>query len=184
MNRKLVKLMAAFALGATALGAAAEGKIGFVNTERIFKDSQPALKALKKIEKEFEKRETELQKMSKSLQAMQESLEKNSATLSDADRRNKERDLREQEREFQRKSREFREDINQRRNEELSAVLERANKAIRVIAEAEKYDIVFQEAVWAAPRIDLTDKVIKALADNAAAANASPASPPAATTAK
>jgi len=158
----------AITLGAAAFNVAAEGKIGFVNTERIFKDSAPAQRALKKIEKEFEKRETELQKLSKNLQAMQESLDKSPATLPEVDRRNKERELREQERDFQRKSREFREDINQRRNEELSAVLERANRAIKVIAEAEKFDIVFQEAVWASPRIDITDKVIKALADGAA----------------
>lgn len=177
MNKQFVRLAVACVLGASAFGAAAEGRIGFVNTERLFKDSVPATRALKKIEKEFEKRETELQKTSKSLQAMQESLEKNSPTLSDAERRNKERELRDMEREFQRKSREFREDINQRRNEELSAVLERANKAIKQIAEAEKFDIVFQEAVWASPRIDITDKVLKVLADSAPPAAAAPATP-------
>ena len=160
-----IQSILAVLLSLSALSAQAEGKIGIVNIERLFRDSVPAQRALKKIEKEFEKREVELQKMSKSLQALQESLEKSGTTMSDADRRNKERELRELERDFQRKSREFREDINQRRNEELAVVLERANKAIKVIAEAEKFDIVFQEAVWVSPRIDITDKVIKALAE-------------------
>lgn len=174
---KIAVLIAFAGFGGSAL---AEGKIGFVSTERIFKDSAPAVRALKKIEKDFEKREQELQKMSKQLQSLQDSLEKNATTLSDADRRNKEREMRDLEREFQRKSREFREDINQRRNEELAAVLERANKAIKAIAEAEKFDIVFQEAVWASPRIDITDKVIKALADAPAAAAPGAAAPAAA----
>ncbi|MEY3201982.1 MAG: hypothetical protein RIR70_1532 [Pseudomonadota bacterium] len=177
MKHTFIKLAVALMMSAPVLSAAAEGKIGFVNTERIFKDSAPAQRALKKIEKEFEKREAELQKTSRSLQALQESVEKNSATLPDAERRNKERELREMERDFQRKSREFREDINQRRNEELSAVLERANKVIKSIAEAEKLDIVFQEAVWASPRIDITDKVIKALAEGAQSGPTLPSAP-------
>src|SRR5919206_360601 len=73
------------------------------------------------------------------------------------------RDLGEMDRDFQRRQREFREDLNQRRNEELAQVVENANRVIRQIAEQEKYDIIFQDAVFASPRIDITDKVIKAL---------------------
>lgn len=145
--------------------AAADTKIGFVNTEKIFREAAPAVRAQKKIEKEFEKRDQEMQRLAKQLQTMQESLEKNAVTMSESEKRNKEREFNDLNRDFQRKQREFREDLNQRRNEELAAVLERANKAIKAIAEAEKFDVILQEAVYAAPRIDITDKVIKALAD-------------------
>ncbi|MBI3141009.1 MAG: OmpH family outer membrane protein [Rhodocyclales bacterium] len=145
--------------------AMAEMKIGFVNTEKIFRDAAPAVKAQKKIEKEFEKRDQELQRLAKQLQGVQEALEKNAVTMSESDKRNKEREFNDMNREFQRKQREFREDLNQRRNEELAAVLDRANKAIKQIAEAEKFDVILQEAVYASPRIDITEKVIKALAD-------------------
>ena len=141
----------------------ADTKIGFVNTEKIFRDAAPAVRAQKKIEKEFEKRDQEMQRLAKQLQAAQESLEKNAVTMSETEKRNKEREFNDLNRDFQRKQREFREDLNQRRNEELAAVLERANKAIKAIAEAEKYDVILQEAVYAAPRVDITDKVIKAL---------------------
>jgi outer membrane protein len=117
------------------------------------------------LEKEFEKREQELQKTAKQLQGMQEAMEKNSVTMAEGERKNKEREFNDLNREFQRKQREFREDLNQRRNEELASVIERANKAIKQIAEAEKYDIIFQDAVYANPRIDITEKVIKALSD-------------------
>jgi outer membrane protein len=157
---------------AVALPAAAEMKIGFVNSDRLMRDAVPAVRAQKKLEKEFEKREEDLQKMAKQLKALQEALEKNGMTMAESDRKNKEREFGETNREFQRRQREFREDLNQRRNEELAAVLERANKAIKQIAEAEKYDIIFQDAVYANPRIDITDKVIKALADAPAAAPA------------
>ena len=145
----------------------AEVKIGFVNSQRILNDAPQAAKAKKKLEKEFEKRDQELLKLSKQLQSVQESLEKNSVALSESERRNKEREFNDLNRDFLRKQREFKEDLNLRQNEEMAAIYERVNKAIKGIAEVEKYDIIFQEAVYANPRIDLTDRVVKALADSA-----------------
>jgi outer membrane protein len=166
LKKSYLALLAISTLSGAAI-AQAETRIGFVNTERIFRDAPAAVKAQKKIEKEFEKRDQDLQKLAKQLQGMQETLEKDGVTMAESDRRNKEREFSDLNREFQRKQREFREDLNQRRNEELAVVLERANKTIKQIAEAEKYDIILQEAVYASPRIDITDKVIKALGDAA-----------------
>ena len=141
-------------------------KIGYVNTQRIFRDAPTAVKAAKRIETEFSRRDQDLQAMSKQLQSMQEALEKNALTLSDSDRRTKERELNELSREFQRKQREFREDLNLRQNEENAAIIEKANSAIKQLAEKENYDLIVQDVVWANPRLDITDKVIKALGDN------------------
>ena len=143
--------------------AQAESKIGFVNTERILREAAPAVRAQKKLEAEFQKRDQELAKVAEQLKRMQDELEKNAVTMAEAQRRNKEREFGDLNREFQRKQREFREDLNQRRNEELAQVVEQANRVIRQIAEQEKFDLIFQEAVYASPRIDITDKVIKAL---------------------
>jgi len=143
--------------------AQADGRIGFVNTERILRDASPAQRAQKKIEAEFAKRDQELAKLAEQLKKMQDDLEKNGVTMPESQRRTRERDFNDANREFQRKQREFREDLNQRRNEELAQVVEQANRVIRQIAEAEKYDIIFQDAVYASPRIDITDKVIKSL---------------------
>ncbi len=150
--------------------AVAQGRIGFVNLDRILRDAAPAVRAQKKIELEFSKRDQELAKMADQLKRVQDNLQRNAPTMSETERRNKERELTDLDRDFQRKQRELREDLNQRRNEELAGILERANRAVRQIAEVEKYDIVFQEAVWADPRIDITDKVIKALDDSKPAA--------------
>ena len=139
------------------------GKFGFVNTERILRDATPAQRAQKKIEVEFQKRDQEMARLADQLKRMQEDIEKNSVTMSETQRRTREREFTDLNREFQRKQREFREDLNQRRNEELAQVVESANRVIRQIAEQEKYDIIFQDAVFASPRIDITDKVIKAL---------------------
>ena len=142
---------------------AEEPKIGFVSTERIFREATPAKAAQVKIEQEFSKREKELEDLAARIKGMSDKLNKEAAVLSESDRGKRQRDLTDLDKDFQRKQREFREDLNQRRNEELATVLERTNKVIKLIAEAEKYAIAFQEAVYISPRIDITDKVLKAL---------------------
>ena len=150
-------------LGIIPGAALAQGKIGVVQIERIVRDSVPAVRAQKKLEAEFAKREQELSKLADQLKRMQDDLEKDGVTMPEAQRRNKERDFNELNRDFQRKQREYREDVNMRRNEELAQVIEQANRIVRQIAEQEKYDIIFQEAAYANPRIDITDKVLKAM---------------------
>jgi outer membrane protein len=145
------------------IAAQTESRIGFVNTARILRDAVPAVRAQKKIEAEFSKRDQALAKTAEQLKRMQDELERQGVTLPDSQRRAKEREFNDLNRDFQRRQREFREDLNQRRNEELAQVVEQANRIIRQIAEQEKYDIIFQDAVYANPRIDITDRVIKAL---------------------
>ena len=160
-------IFAGIALLSFSTGVVAESKIGFVNSQKILNDAPQAARAKKKIEKDFEPRDQELQRIAKQLKTMQESIDKNAVTMAETERRTKEREFADLNREFQRKQREFREDLSQRQNEEMAAIFERVNKIIKQLAEAEKYDIIFQEAVYANPRIDITDKVIKALGDGA-----------------
>ena len=159
-------LLAGLLLTWASLGTSAQDiKIGFVSTERLFREAAPAVRALKKLEKEFASRDAELQKLGKQAKDLQTQLEKDGVTMAETERRNKEADLARINRDLQRMQREFREDLNLRKNEELAQVLERANKVIAEIAEKEKFDLILQEAVYRSPRIDITDKVLKALAD-------------------
>jgi outer membrane protein len=162
---QLATLLAALLLTMFAWPAAAQGesKIGFVNTQRILREAAPAVRAQKKIEAEFSKRDQEMARTAEQLKKLQDELERQGVTMAESQRRAKEREFAELNREFQRRQREFREDLNQRRNEELAQVVEMANRVIRQIAEQEKYDIIFQDAVYANLRIDITDRVIKAL---------------------
>ena len=164
-STRILKLVAAVALAATASFAVAqEGtQIGFVNTERILRDAAPAKASQQKLEQEFSRREKELQDMAARLKSMGERIDRDGAVMSDSDRQRRQREYADVEKEFQRKQREFREDLNQRRNEELAQVIEKANRVIKQIAEQEKYDIILQEAVFASPRIDITEKVLRAL---------------------
>lgn len=160
------------ALGALALlfsiaaGEAADLKIGFIDAERINRESAPAERASKQLEKEFAPRAQELQRREGQVKTLQTQLEKEAVTMSESDRRAKEQELTRLSVEFQRMQREYREDLNLRRNQELAALFERANRVIKQIAEAEKFDLILQEAVYRNPRIDITDKVLKALAES------------------
>lgn len=150
---------------------AQELKIGYVNSERVLREAAPAKAAQSRLEAEFGKREKELAELGARLKAAADKLDKDGPTLSESERGRRQRELVDQDRDLQRKRREFQEDLTQRKNEELAAVVERANRVIKQIFDQEKYDVILQEAVFAGPRVDITDKVIKAL-------NTPPAAPP------
>ncbi|WP_395055264.1 OmpH family outer membrane protein [Polaromonas sp.] len=147
----------------TCTAGAQEFKIGIVNIDRIFREANSAKAAQAKLEQEFGKREKELGDLGTQLKTLADKFEREAPTLSESQRATRQKQLVDQDREFQRKRREFQEDLNARKNEELQQVIERANKVVKTVAETEKYDLVLQEAVYASPKHDITDKVIRAL---------------------
>lgn len=164
-SHRALAVAAAIGLGAlfVAPSYAQSTKIGFVSTERILRDSKPAKAAQAKIESEFKKRDQDLQKLSDSLRAQAQKLDKDAPVLSEAERVKRQRQLQDMDSDLQRKRREFQEDFNRRRNEEFSSIVEKADAAIKKIAEQQNYDLIIQDAVTVSPRVDITDQVIKAL---------------------
>jgi outer membrane protein len=166
MMKTLSRRGLAFLLGALALVAhvqAQDFRVGFVNTDRIFREANSAKAAQAKLEQEFAKREKDLNDLGASLKAASDKFEREAPSLPEAQRAQRQKSLIDQDREFQRKRREFQEDLNARKNEELQQVLDRANRVVKQVAEQEKYDLILQEAVYINPKHDITDKVIKAL---------------------
>ncbi|MBW8844532.1 MAG: OmpH family outer membrane protein [Burkholderiales bacterium] len=157
-----VALAASMMLAATAVQAQ-ELKIGYVNSERVLREANLAKAAQVKLEAEFGKREKDLRDLEAKLRGAAEKLEKEAPTLSEAERNRRQRDVVEQERDLQRKRREWQEDLTQRKNEELSVVVEKANKVIKQIFDAEKYDLILQDAIHFSARVDITKKVIDTL---------------------
>lgn len=150
------------AIAATGVQAQ-ESKIGYINTQRITTESAPAKAAQTKLEQEFAKRQKELTDQQQVLKTMSERFERDAPTLAETQRVTRQKEFAEQSRDFQRKQREFQEDLNGRRNEELQQVLDKANKAVKQVADAEKYDLVIQEVVYSNGRHDITEKVLKIL---------------------
>lgn len=165
MNSSTVKSLVVAAVLATAAAAvsAQELKIGYVNSDRVLRDAVPAKAAQAKLETEFSKREKDITDLGNRLKAASDRLDKDAPTLGETERTRRQRELVDQDRDLQKKRREFQEDLTQRKNEELGSVLERTNRVIKQIFETEKYDLILQEAVFYSPKVDITDKVIKAL---------------------
>lgn len=162
--RILVALLGGAMMALAAVPASAqELKIGYVNSERILRDSAPARAASQKLEQEFAKRDRELQDAGAKLKAAAERFEKDAPVLSETDRARRQRELAEMDRDLQRRQREFREDLNQRQREELQGLLERTQRLVKQLAEQEKYDLIVQDAVYFSPRVDITEKVLRAL---------------------
>lgn len=138
-------------------------KIGFVSTERILRDSKPAQAAQAKIDAEFKRRDDELQKLANSLRDQAQKFDKDAPVLSESERIKRQRQLTDLDSDLQRKRREFQEDFNRRRNEEFTAIIEKADAAIKKIAETQGYDLILQDAVTVSPRIDITEQVLKSL---------------------
>ncbi|MDO5691150.1 MAG: OmpH family outer membrane protein [Pseudomonadota bacterium] len=155
--------LAVAALCAPVVHAQEATRIGFVNIDRLLREATPAKAAQAKLEQEFARREKDIDAAGGALKAASERFEREALTMSESQRQTRQRQLLEQDREFQRKRREFQEDLNSRKQEELQQILDRANRVVKQVAEAEKYDVILQEAVYINPRLDLTDKVIKAL---------------------
>lgn len=169
----------AVAVAFSASAFANDLKIGFVSLDRLLREAAPSVRATKKLEKEFQGRDSEVQKLGKQAKDLQTLLEKESVTMSETDRRNKEADLARITRDLQRLQRELREDFNTRRNEEFSQVIDQANKVVQQIAESEKFDLILQEGVvYRSARIDITDKVLKALAAADSGGGGTSATPP------
>ena len=169
MHKNMVKntllFLSTMLLATAAVANASDAKIGFVDRERIVRESAPAKRSQAKLEKEFSTRKAELDKLQKQGRDMDATLLKESVTLPEADRMVKERQLAQLTRDFQRIQREYREDFTLRQQEEFVSLQERAQKVIIDIAEKEKFDLILQDVVFFSPRVDITDKVIKALAD-------------------
>ena len=143
--------------------AQAAARIGFVNTDRMLREANSSRTAQTKLEQEFSRREKEIDDAGSALKTASDRFERESTTMSESQRQTRQRQLMDQDREFQRKRREFQEDLNSRKQEELQQILDRANRIVKQVAEAEKYDVILQEAVYVNPKLDITDKVIKAL---------------------
>ena len=166
MIQTLRQLLVASCVAASslALPALAEDfRVGFVNTDRIFREANTSKAAQTKLEQEFSKREKDINDLANTLRTTTERFEREAPTLSESQRQTRQKQLIDQNRDLERKRREFQEDLAARKNEELQQVLERANRVVRQVAEAEKYDLVIQEAVYINPKHDITDKVIRAL---------------------
>lgn len=154
-------------LGAAAGAAPAQdrARIGYVDTGRLMLEGAPAAAALKKLEDEFSERRKELRAQAARLQSLTERFNRDSALLRDSELASRQREIASLESTVRRRQEELKEDFARRRSEELAQVSEVTRRVVRQVAEAGNYDLVLEsDGVYVGKQVDITDKVIQALA--------------------
>jgi len=159
VKKLLPSVLSAAVLGLAMLApvGAADLRIGVVNMERILRDSLSAAQAGERLNAEGMRRQEEIDALTKRFK------QKGASDMSESERVTERRELAEMERDVARRSREARDEFNQRRNEEVLLLQGRAGRIIQQIAETEKFDLVLYEFFYASPKVDITDRVMKAL---------------------
>lgn len=160
-----IPLVIFLAVAGVAVGpvAAAELKIGYVNAVKVIEEAPQGEAALKKLEAEFAPRDKQIIEMQNKLKRLEQDLEKNALVLKDAEARSREFEIVGLKRDLRRATQEFREDYNLRRNEELAALQKLVQKTIAEIAKQDNFDLILESAVYAGPKVDITDKILKKL---------------------
>ncbi len=174
--------------GLMALGAVstahAELKIGVVDTQRLMNDAPQAKSAIDQIRNEFAPRERELQTLGASLKAREDKLAKDGATMTEAQRTAAEKELRDGYRDAQKLQAEIQDDLNARRNEELSKLNRVLIEEVNAFAKAQGFDLILTDGViYRTNALDVTGAILTAMQARrpaAAAPAAAPAPKPAA----
>ena len=156
-------LLLAFSLAVTGLANAVDLKIGYVNAVKVIEEAPQGESALKKLEAEFAPRDKQIVEMQNRLKQLEQDMEKNALVLKENEHRSKEFEIATIKRDLRRATQEFREDYNLRRNEELAALQKIVQKTIADMARQENYDLILESAVYAGPKADITDRVLKKL---------------------
>ena len=102
MNMLTTKRLLLTLLGlAAAFAALADDfRVGYVNTERIFREANSAIAAQAKLQQEFSKREKELVELGNNLKTTSEKFERDAPTLSESQRVTRQRQIADQDRGF------------------------------------------------------------------------------------
>ncbi|HEB58933.1 MAG TPA: OmpH family outer membrane protein [Gammaproteobacteria bacterium] len=145
-------------------GLAQEMKIGFVNTARVLKEAPQAEAARKRLETDFSPRDQKIVAMQKELRKLEDQLATDGSSMSDTRRKKLQRKIKELRRDIKRAREEFGEDLNLRRNEELTRLQKLIYDIILALAKEEKFDLILSENVlYASTAVDVTDQVLERL---------------------
>ena len=168
--KTLIHLIATVLLMLAAHVGAQSLKIGYVNGLRIENEAATAIQATEQLKKEFASREQQLLGLQKQGTELQNELEKEGLTMSPADKQAKEKRIAALVQQFQQMQRSLVEDVEVRRREARARFLSEVSAIIKSIAEAGKFDLIVQQAVYSSSQIDITDQVLKELAKRAGSA--------------
>lgn len=145
--------------------AEAAQKIGYVATGPVIAQMAQQSNIQDKLRKEFKDQIAEVERLKSRLEKGVEKLQRNGELMSDSERTKLQRELQALDADFKLKAKNLQEDQRKRGAEEERKLIQKLQKSITDIAQKEGYDMVLdrQAVLYASPKDDLSEKVLKAV---------------------
>ena len=142
-------------------------KVGVVNVPVLMERAPHAKVAMDALQEEFAPLQRTILAKQKELEELNEKVERDLAVMGETERRSVGKELRDLQREVQRLQNEFKDDLNLRRNEELSMLQQSLLKEVQDYAETTGYDLVIGDGVlYANSAVNITELVLRAMEAN------------------
>lgn len=162
MKKISVLIVAIMLLAAPAIAQ----KIGYVDLQRALNLSKAGVAAKQQMTEEVKKYEGEFKAKQDAVLKMKADLEKQAALLSDTARAERERDYQRRVTELQRFQQDIQEELQRKDAEFTSRIINELFDVLQELGTKDGYAMIIEKnegaIVFADPKIDLTDKLIKA----------------------
>jgi outer membrane protein len=156
--------MALALLLATAAGAAAQLKIGYVDLQRALNESEAGRAAKEKFKAQVDRLQVDLKKKKDQLDALKEQLEKKASVIKDEEARNLEKDYQKRLRDFERSYKDSQAELQQKDNELTVDLLKQLQVVIEDFGKENGYSMILEQSsssvLYGSPEFDLTEQII------------------------
>lgn len=138
-------------------------RIGVVDLQKIMQTSSQMKTIQQKLEKEFKARRDNLVAMEKTIKDDMENFKRDTPVLSQSQRKDLEKKIVSEQQQFERDGQQYQQELSTAHNEAMEEFYSKIRAAIAKVAEAEKYDLVFQKdaAPFSVDKLDMTAKVMQ-----------------------
>jgi outer membrane protein len=145
--------------------AAAQAKLGYIDTQRVMAQAPGMAQARQTLESELTRYRTELDSVGAQLEKMHADLQRQQATLSATVRQQREADIQTRTQAAQQRYAELQNTAQQREQQLMEPILKRVNDAVEAVRKEGGYAMIFETGSFIAadPTLDLTTRVLTKL---------------------
>jgi outer membrane protein len=160
-------MLVSLILGASGLSYAqtVAGKLGYVDLQRVIRESQAGKTAKTAFEKEFQEKRRIIEQRTTDLNHMKQDFISKAPVMEESGRKQKAEELDKMEKDLNRTRDDFRDELQKRDFELTQRILTELEGVVQQIGDSEGYTLIVEKTeggvVYAAKGADLTDRVIQ-----------------------
>lgn len=138
-------------------------KIGFIDIQRVIRESQAGKRASERFQAQIKKAEADINKERQDLERLKADIEKKGPLLKDEERRGMEAEFQRRQVSLQRALSDQQQDLQQKNNEMMSDILKDLEQIVNEVGKAEKFTLILERSqiLYSDQAIDITSKVIE-----------------------